>query len=345
MNRTPRMPSLDRILGAAILAIAALGCETLPTGPAEGPTSMVRGITIVDWTADGYGRPAATISLDALAATGANTVVIIATTYQSDGESGLPRLGDPRTPTESSVKQLLGVAKARGLRPALKPHLDLDDGSWRGRIAPVDPSAWFESYRAFILPWAVLAQSEGVSQFVIGTELAGTIGHEDEWRRTIAAVRKVFTGEVIYAASWDEAGRVPFWDAVDLVGIDFYFPVAVRHNAGRLELLAGWQPWLDRLHQLHRQTGREILLTEIGYRSVDGAGMEPHAFASGATLDLGEQADLYWAALQATGDQAWIRGLCWWNWPADGSGGAQNADYTPAGKPAASELVASWGGN
>jgi hypothetical protein len=125
--------------------------------------------------------------------------------------------------------------------------------------------------------------------------------------------------------------------------VDAYFPVANRPDAGRLELLAGSQ--LDRLHLLHRQTGLGILLSEIGYRSSDGAGMAPYRFASGARLDLGEQADLYWAALQATGDQSWIRGLYWWNWPADGSGGPQNTDYTARGKPAARELASTWGGS
>ena len=324
-----RRPSaLVRVLGAALLASAALGCEKLPTGPVERFTPPLRGITFVDWTADGYGTATATASLDALEATGANTMIVIVTAYQADAGAATVRAGDPRTPMASAVQQISDATRARGLRVTLKPHVDLDDRSWRGRIAPPDPAAWFQSYRAFILPWAALAQSLGASQFVVGTELAGTLGQAAEWRRTIAAVRAVFSGEVLYAASWDEAAKVPFWDALDLVGVDFYFPVAGRRDAGRLELLAGWQPWLDRLHLLHRQTGRDILLTEIGYRSVDGAGMAPYAFGSGAALDLGEQADLYWAALQATGDQHWIRGLYWWNWPADGSGGPRNTDFT-----------------
>ena len=133
-----------------------------------------------------------------------------------------------------------------------------------------------------------------------------------------------------------------FWDALDLVGVDSYFPVADRNDAGRLEMLAGWQPWLDRLERLHRQTGKPILLTEIGYRSVDGAGKEPFTFGSGAGVDVGEQADLYWAALEATGRETWIEGVWWWNWLADGTGGALNRDYTPSGKPAEAVLTAAW---
>ncbi len=332
------------LFGAPALVLAACGCTTLPTGLAPGLARPERGVTFVAWTADGYGTAAALASLDALTATGANTVTILITAYQADRNAAQVRSGDPRTPSPAAVSTIVGAARAHGLRVVFKPQVDLDDGSWRGHIAPPDAASWFRSYRDFVLPWADLARALGVEQFVVGTELAGTLRHEGEWRRTIADIRAVFPGEALYAASWDEAANVPFWDALDLVGVDFYFPVADRADAGRLEMLAGWQPWLDRLSRLHRQTGHEILLTEIGYRSVNGAGMAPYAFGPGATLDLGEQADLYWAALQATAEQRWIRGLSWWNWPADGSGGPRNDDFTPAGKPAAGELAGAWGG-
>ena len=268
-------------IGAAVLVFAACGCTTLPTGPVQGVAPPVRGITLVDWTSNGYGTATALTSLDALAATGANTVTVLVTAYQADRNAAAVRSGDPRTPTPAAVQQIVSAARARGLRVALKPHVDLDDGSWRGYIAPADAEEWFRSYRSFVLPWADLARSLGADQFVVGTELAGTLGHEPEWRRTIAGIRARFPGELVYAASWDEAAKVPFWDTLDLVGVDFYFPVAHRSDAGRLEILAAWQPWLERLRLLHRQTGRDILFSEIGYRSVDGAGMTPYAFGAG----------------------------------------------------------------
>ena len=327
----------------ALVALAFCGCERLATGPAVTSSREARGITLVDWSASGYASPAAADAIAALAATGANTAVIIVTGYQDDRGSGRVRADDPRTPTPAAVQSAIARALAMGLRVALKPHVDLDDGSWRGGIEPRGPATWFAAYRDFIVPWAALAQASGVAQFVVGTELAGTVGDEASWRGTIRAVRDVFSGTLTYAASWDEAARVPFWSDLDRVGIDFYFPVAARNHPGRLEILAAWQPWLERLQLLHRQTGKPILLTEVGYRSVDGAGMAPYAYDRAAALDLGEQADLYWAALEATGDQPWIDGLWWWDWPADGSGGPQDPGYTARGKPAALELESAWG--
>lgn len=324
------------------IAAAVIDCDRAPTEPAAARPDGIRGVTFVDWTADGYARPEAMASMDALAATGANTVVIVITAYQSDPASNVVRVDDPRTPTPAAVAQAVARARALGLSVSIKPHVDLDDGSARTGIDPRSPAEWFDSYRAFILAWASFAESHGAKRFVVGTELGGTLNHEDEWRETISRVRDVFHGELTYAASWDEAGMVPFWGDMNFVGVDFYFPVAARTQPGRLEILAGWQPWLERLHLLSRQTGRRILLTEIGYRSVDGAGMDPFSFGNDAPIDLNEQADLYWAALEAVASESWIAGLCWWDWPADASGGPGDDGFTPRGKPAESEISNAW---
>ncbi len=330
-------------LATAALLASATACEKLPTGPARVRGTPSRGIIFADWSANGYAAAVAGSELDRIAQAGARVLPVVITAYQAGPRASAVAIDPARTPSAGAVRALVAAAAARGLKVVFKPHVDLDDGAWRGTIAPADPGPWFASYRDFIRPWAALAESIGAPQLVFATELAGTLRHEPEWRETIRQVRAVYSGSIVYAASWDEAGRVPFWDALDRVGVDFYFPVAGRKDPGRFELLAGWQPWLERLELLHRQTGKPILITEIGYRSVDGAGMNPFAFAGGARVDLGEQADLYWAALEATGNRDWIDGVWWWNWLADGSGGAGNTDFTPKGKPAASELAAAWG--
>jgi hypothetical protein len=317
-------------------------CQHLPDEPAGSRLSAIRGIALVDWSPNGYRRASADSSLSAIAAVGASHVAIIITAYQSSQTANLIRIDTTRTPNLESIRNVLGRASSLGLKVVMKPHVDLDDGTWRGHIMPQDPEAWFESYRGFLAPLAVLAESVNAAQFVIGTELAGTIRYHDLWEETIRFVRGRFHGEVTYAASWDEAAKVSFWQRLDFVGVDFYFPVAVRPDPGRLEILSGWQPWLERLHLLHEQTGLKILLTEIGYPSISGAGMNPYAYGSDRAVDLTEQADLYWAALSATSDLDWIAGMYWWNWGADGSGGPQNSDYTPAGKPAQLELSRSW---
>ena len=341
------MKITEKALGIASVTILCafaviLSCTDLPTGPADVPQNKVRGFTLADWSANGYSRPSSMAAIGDIAGVGATRLVLIVTFYQRTRVDNTVRSDSQKTPSETSIADAASRAAAEGLDVVLKLHVDLDNGEWRGNIQPSDPQLWFQSYGDRVLRWAQWAADNGVRQLVAGTELAGTIQHEQRWRDLIGEVRKIYGGEVVYAASWDEAWKVPFWDAVDRVGVDFYAPVASRSNAGRVELLGGWQSWLDRLFLLHKQTDLPVLLTEIGYRSVDGAGMQPFAFGGSDVIDLGEQADLYWAALEATGDKPWIEGIYWWNWLANGAGGPENTDYTPAGKPAAEELRGAW---
>jgi hypothetical protein len=337
-----RAPNL--LTGLIACLILAAGCSELPNGPADSSELLVRGITLADWTATGYESPSARESIEKFSTMGVNMVTLLVTVYQSDVNASEFRVDPERTPTQFSVAD--AAARARSLNPplrvALKIHIDVDDGSWRGWIAPGDPGRWFDQYEAFIVGWARQAQGMAVEQFVFATELAGTLEHESRWREIIAKVREVYSGDLVYAASWDEAAMVPFWHEVDFAGVNFYAPVSGRLETNRVDILAAWQPWLSRLRLLHKQTGRPILLTEVGYRSIDGAGMHPYDFERSAAVDYGEQADLYWAALEAVGTTPWIEGIYLWNWLANSAGYDASKDYTPEGKLAEAELFGSW---
>jgi hypothetical protein len=302
-----------------------------------------RGITLADWSRNGYGDAEGLNSVVDVSRTGANSIAFVVTAYQGDSGSLEVRIDPQRTPSAQSVANAIVRAKSLSFPMAvtLKPHIDLDDGTWRGEISPADPSAWFDSYRVFLFEWVELAAAMNVEQFVIGTELAGTLEHESHWRELIRDVRRVYDGEITYAASWDEANLVPFWKELDIVGVNFYAPVSGRPETGRFDILVAWQPWIDRLRLLHKKADRDILITEIGYRSIDGAGMHPYDFNRQAAVDYDEQADLYWGTLEALGDRPWVRGVLWWNWLAKSSGN-ESADYTPKGKPAEKELVDAW---
>ena len=71
-------------------------------------------------------------------------------------------------------------------------------------------------------------------------ELDKTLRHEHRWRRIIAAVRKVTKAPLTYAANWTDYQRVGFWDDLDIIGIQAYFPVSDKKSASVAELHAGW---------------------------------------------------------------------------------------------------------
>ena len=71
--------------------------------------------------------------------------------------------------------------------------------------------------------------------------------------------------------------------------------------------------------------------------------MHPYDFERDAPVDLDEQADLYWGALEAVVESIWIEGIYLWNWLANSRGYDASKDYTPEGKSAEAELFESWG--
>jgi hypothetical protein len=337
------MKSAVQISSLLVLLVCLTSCGDDATAP--GRTSgrpVIRGVTLVDWSAGGYRRPEAAEMLRSIATTGATHLAILVTAYQKTASSSTIHTDPLRTPDLDAVRQIAIQARALGMEVTIKAHVDVDDGTWRAAIEPDNPREWFDSYRAFLLPLASLTDSLGGSIFMIGTELAGTVQHAGLWRELITAVRAIYRGQLMYAASWDEAMLVPFWHDVDIVGIDCYVPVTIRDNPGRVEILTGWAAVLERYELLHRQTGRPVMLSEIGYRSIDGAGRRPYEWNVAGTIDIQEQADLYWAASQAMDATPWITGVYWWGWSADGSGGMEDGGYTPYGKPAEQVLQQHW---
>ena len=311
------------------------------------------GITHVSWWFDEYSSVAATASRSELAATNANWGAVLVTWYQQDLQATVLAPSNTRTPTDEAVRQAIGDMHSLGMKVMLKPHVDASAGGWRGEIDPSNRDAWFASYTAFLVHYALMAAREGVEMLCIGTELK-TVSHSvnrARWHAVIDAVRAVYPGTLTYAANAtsvdDEFTTVSFWDRVDLIGLDGYFPLtnqpgptlsqliaAWRNNAKGLDIVAAVKSVSD-THQ------KPVIFTEIGYRSSSGANIEPWNFERTGTYDPVEQRDCYDAAFTAWIEHSeWMHGFFWWAWRVPAPAIADQ-DYTPRGKPAA-EVLRAW---
>lgn len=259
-----------------------------------------------------------------------------------------PRLDLWSTPLPS-VERAVQEFHARGMKVLLKPNVDVADGSWRGDIA--GSNAWFDNpngYKAFLSRWATWAEAQGVEGLCIGCEFEDAQWNETKWRETIALANGAFSGWLTYAANWTSYTPVGWWDALDYIGIDAYFPLTGVPDPTLAQLTAAWNgrvasigAWLLSLPPEDR---KQVLFTEIGYRSLNGANMAPWQWSPYGPADangLQEQADCYAAAFAATRDTTWLSGYYWWNWetyphPTPSEPYLLN-DYTPQNKPA--ELV------
>ncbi len=259
--------------------------------------------------------------------------------------------------SDAGIRALTAEAHALGMGVILKPHLWVGRGAWRGEIAFPDEAAWqaWEAdYRAFILHYARLAAEIDAALLVVGTELAQAARQREAfWRRLIAEVRQVYPGPLTYAANWyDEYEHIRFWDALDYVGVQAYFPLSAEPEPTRQTLHDGWQPHRKALATIHRQTGKPILFTEMGYRSVSYAAAEPWRWLSRDEVgsvepDYALQARLYQAFFEAIWPEPWLAGVIVWKWypgVSDRPTSRVPLDFTPQGKPAEQVLARGFGG-
>lgn len=206
-----------------------------------------------------------------------------------------------------------------------KPHLAYwGNFEWRGAIAfGDDTDAWrrfFDGYRAFIVDQARFAESVGVDLLAVGVEYELTTHHESEWRQIIAAVRSVFSGRLTYAANWDSLDQVPFWDALDLIGVHAYFPLTREGRPDRSTIWQGWDEPLARLAHLSQVLGEKpVLFAEIGYSRSPRAAIEPWIPDNQDTPAVRSlRRMLIEVAVERIERVPFVAGMFWWKWiPGD----------------------------
>ncbi len=231
--------------------------------------------------------------------------------------------GVPDTPPDW-LRRPIEEAHRMGVKILVKPHLEnWRDYEWRGDIRYHSDQEWdrfFSTYTAWIVRLA--AFSEGADAFVVGTELGGTTHHEKRWREVIGAVREVYAGPLTYAANWDAYERVAFWDAVDWVGIQAYFPVLDEVAAeddipAQSAFDTGWRDIMRRVADFSVRVGRPVVFTEAGYNNSPTAPYQPWDWkARGDAEEL--QMRCMIAALRAIAAEPTVRGAFLWKWyPGD----------------------------
>jgi len=312
----------------------------------------MKGVVYTSWKSGEYSDSQSDTALSqVIKPLGVNWVSLVVTCYQDTISSvQIQCKTDSLTPTETDLTHTIQYIHSLGMQVMLKPHIDLssDPMHWRGQIGfGSDGEAWqvwFDSYEDFITYYADLAQREQVDYLVVGTELKGTSHRSNEWREVIRTVRQAYNGPIVYAANWDEYDGIAWWDAVDAIGIDAYYPLALNNEPTLAQLIAVWEPIALELGALAEDWERPIIFTEIGYRSLDGTNQAPSNYQTSGTIDVQEQADCYQAVFDALVGKTWWQGVFWWNWTTDpAQGGFADDGYTANNKPAENVLRLEYG--
>jgi Ca2+-binding RTX toxin-like protein len=298
-----------------------------------------------------FASPSASEAFQNIANLGSNSVALTTRIWTDNRSGNEVKAVAGKTETDASLLAGFKAAHANGLDIVFKPNLSGLDGTISHSLAPTDVGAFFASYKAEVVHLAAIAEQGDVDTFAIGNEMTSLSGtqYEGYWRDIISSVRSVYSGDITYAAATDEASKVSFWDQLDIIGVNTYPPLTASKEPTVSELVNAWnevpfnpyyakafdhQSPVDFLHSLALDHGKKVLMTEVGYRSIDGTAINPGGGSSKAPPDAAEQADAYNAFMQVWGTQGgtWFKGVQFWQW--DLSNLPNETGYSPQHKPA-----------
>ena len=247
--------------------------------------------------------------------------------------------------TESGLLQYAERFQKEGIKIMVKPHIWVHRGDFTGDIKMTTEENWTvleDSYASFILTYAKAAEVLNADILCIGTELEQfVINRPNFWLKVIAKIRKVYKGKLTYAANWDEFKRVSFWNKLDFIGLDAYFPLSDKKSPTVKDFELGWKPHKTAIKRVQKQFKKPVLFTEFGYRSVNFNGVKPWEYNTHeGVVDLQAQQNGLQAIHNQFWKENWFAGGFVWKWfhAHERVGGEKNNRFTPQNKPA-EELI------
>ena len=254
----------------------------------------------------------------------------------------------PGSENDESVIMAAYHARQEGLSVLLKPQIWVR-GGWPGDLRMENEADWetfFAHYKDWIVHYAFMAELYQFETFCVGVELKyTTLEQPDRWKRLIREIRKVYSGPIVYAANWgEEFEQFSFWEELDYIGIDFYYPLSKGVQFSEKDLRKNLSAALDKVEKVAKSHQKPVLLTEIGFRSIDAPWQMPHDYPGNKEANPEHQALCYNLVLEAIQQRPWCVGIYWWKWPSYlEHTHPRDKDYSPIGKPAEA-IVQKWFG-
>lgn len=311
---------------------------TLPAIPRDLPYPKLffqKGVTLTAEFPDVYASEGARRMLEALPRFGVNAVALVPYGFSPRSRPLVRMPGANSWESDEGLEQLSRLAHARGIKVLLKPALWLEQG-FPGELefsSQQDRARWFAEYRQFLEHYARLATAIHADVFCVGTELAKLTPYEDEWRKLIARARELYPGPLVYAANFGtEFESVKFWDALDYIGLQEYYPLPDNLATDAV---------VQKVEAVQRRFQRPVIFTEAGFSSYEAPNHEPWSDSDHRKLSPEAQARCYDALLRAFYRKPYFQGVYWWAVRTNAQGGPEDGSHSPWGKPAM-DVLARW---
>lgn len=248
--------------------------------------------------------------------------------------------------TVAGISESVRLARAQNIKVMIKPQLWSRD-LWVGAIDYATQAEWDSfhlDYTRFICEWAQVADSLNADLFCIGTEVKNSaIHHPTYWQGLIDSIRQIYSGPLTYAPNWDEYNLITFWDKLDYIGIDAYFPLLEDKTPTVCALKEAWKPVVQQIERVQQQYNKPVLFTEWGYLTLDGCTWETWVLEKdrgSVNINQQAQANACQALLETFGEKPWWAGGFQWKWYPDLllSTRTYADDYSPQNKLASQVL-------
>lgn len=180
-------------------------------------------------------------------------------------------------------------------------------------LHPADIGTFFDNMLSAETPYLQVAQEEGVSSFVAGTERT-TIERDSHWSGFFSSASKIYHGQLSYAMWGGEPGQGGyFWgQGCDMpmqeCGVTFYPDQSLPPTASVAQLTAAWEKALEGVpDSLLARTQ----IDEMGIPAVEKAYGSPWNWDQAGTRDDQVQANWYTAACAAARAKNMLGALLW----------------------------------
>ncbi|MEM7102613.1 MAG: hypothetical protein AAF502_05710 [Bacteroidota bacterium] len=250
------------------------------------------------------------------------------------------------------IVETIRKAHADGISVMVKPQVWIPRGGWVGHMdfeRDAEWREWEKNFEKYILAYVDIAEEEGAEMVCIGTELRIAVEKRPKfWRSLIEKARERYCGKLVYAANWDDFDKVPFWDELDYIGVNAYFPLTDHKTPTVATLKKAWEEPLRKIKNIQRKFDRPILFTEWGYLSVDGCAyktweLEPKMRELAQNEQA--QANAFHAVFDVFWDKPWWAGGFLWKWfpNPEYQMNLYDFSFSPQGKKSA-EVIKNWYG-
>ena len=300
---------------------------------------------------NGYISQKATEALHKLKAKGSNAVAIVPYSYMRDPNQPSWLLIDHSAGSENdeSIIHTAFQAQKLGMSVVLKPQIWLGRGHWPGSVEMKNEADWqqfFDDYYRWIRHYSLLAEIHEMESLCLGVEFVKTtLTRPKDWQNIIKKIRQLYAGHLTYAANWgEEFEQITFWDELDYIGLNCYYPLNDKDEASKKDLKMGFQKAIDKIKLVCKKYQKPLVFTEIGFRSINAPWKNPHDQGDNTVFNSEHQKRCYEVVFETIRDKSWCKGILWWKYPSYLEyQGVENNSFTPNNK-AADEVVEEWFG-